>query len=111
MVPAGFPAFLPLRPDPAPGHKARQASRCQQRGKGPGASLASLWQKKLPIYWLPFSLGYGYGKCRLLDIHCRGIAGLPAVLRPIGANYILVILVGGGRSSQNIPAFRIPSRI
>lgn len=111
MVPAGFPVFLPLRPDPAPGHKARQASRCQQRGKGPGASLASLWQKKLPIYWLPFSLGYGYGKCRLLDIHCRGIAGLPAVLRPIGANYILVILVGGGRSSQNIPAFRIPSRI
>lgn len=111
MVLAGFPVFLPPTAALPPCCEARQASRSQQRGKDPGAPLASLWQKKLPIYWLPFSLGYGYGKCRLLDIHCRGIAGLPAVLRPIGANYILVILVGGGRSSQNIPAFRIPSRI
>ena len=111
MVPAGFPVFLPLRPDPAPGHKARQASRCQQRGKGPGASLASLWQKKLPIYWLPFSLGYGYGRYRLACIYCHGVARLLAIIQPIGANYILVILVGGGRSSQNIPAIRIPRRI
>lgn len=111
MVLAGFPVFLPLRPDPAPGHKARQASRCQQRGKDPGAPLASLWQKKLPIYWLPFSLGYGYGRYRLACIYCHGVARLLAIIQPIGANYILVILVGGGRSSQNIPAIRIPSRI
>lgn len=73
--------------------------------------MASLWQKKLPIYWLPFSLGYGYGRYRLACIYCHGVARLLAIIQPIGANYILVILVGGGRSSQNIPAFRIPSRI
>ena len=78
MVPAGFPVFLPPTAALPPCCEARQASRSQQRGKDPGAPLASLWQKKLPIYWLPFSLGYGYGKCRLLDIP------LPGNCRPAG---------------------------
>lgn len=111
MVLAGFPVFLPPTAALPPCCEARQASRSQQRGKDPGAPLASLWQKKLPIYWLPFSLGYGYGRYRLACIYCHGVARLLAIIQPIGSDHILFPLVDRRRGPQNIPAIRIPRRI